>query len=402
MEKTTTSTKGVRCRIHSSRRHGVKFDRYFLIRYRFNGKLREEGLGWSSEGWTEKKAAAILAELKANQTNGTPPFTLAEKRQMESDRREEITRQTELQEKADISFAKVFTERYLPHIRDNRQNPRSAKRDEQIYRLHVAPVFKDLPLRKISQIHLERAKKNMADAGQSPRSIRYMLAVVRQAINFAIRTNLYDGQNPAAGGRVERPQADNRKDRYLSRGEAELLLNELGKRSPDMHDMAMLSLYTGMRFGEIANLTWGNVELFSGVIKIRKTKSKKDRPAYMTPAVKSMLIRRKDGKDKKDDDLVFPARRSDKNPDGNNPRTMVSVLYYKVVEELFNKGISDRKQWVNFHTLRHTFASWLVENDVNIWVVKDLLGHSDLKVTERYAHVGENQMKTAVLKLQQG
>jgi integrase len=207
--------------------------------------------------------------------------------------------------------------------------------------------------------------------------------------------------NEAGKGRVTFPpayfpgnrQADNRKDRYLTREEADLLLDELGKRSPDIYDIARLSLYTRMRFGEIANLRWGNVDLFAGKVMLRNTKSKKDRPAYMTPAIKTMLARRGQGAA---DDLVFPARRSTKNPDGNNPRTMVSTLFYKVIAELFNKDISDRKQWVNFHT----FASWLVESDVNIWVVKDLLGHSDLKITERYAHVGDNQLQAAVLKLQ--
>jgi len=395
-EWTKTKSLGVRYRLHKTRKHGVGYDRYFVIRYKLAGKDKGEGVGWGSEGMTEKKAAAILAELRANQTNGTPPFTLAEKRQLEDSRREEVTRQAELQEKADISFAKIFTDSYLPHIQANRKNPRNAKRDEQIYRLHIQPVFKNLPLRKISQINLERLKKNMADAGQSPRSIRYALAVVRQVFNFAIRTNLYDGQNPAAGGRVERPKEDNKKDRYLTREEADLLLNELAKQSTDVHDMAMLSLYTGMRFSEVANLTWGNVDLFSGIAMLRKTKSSKDRPAYLTPAVKTMLIRRKkDGKDKKNDDLVFPARRTE-----NTPRTLISATYYKTVKRLFNEGITDRKQWVNFHTLRHTFASWLVSADTNIWVVKDLLGHSDLKTTERYAHVGENQAKMAVLKLQ--
>jgi site-specific recombinase XerD len=67
---------------------------------------------------------------------------------------------------------------------------------------------------------------------------------------------------------------------------------------------------------------------------------------------------------------------------------------------MFNQGITDKKKWVNFHTLRHTFASWLVENGTDIYLVKDLLGHHDLKMTERYAHIGENQLKQAVMKLQ--
>ena len=69
---------------------------------------------------------------------------------------------------------------------------------------------------------------------------------------------------------------------------------------------------------------------------------------------------------------------------------------------MFNQGVNDKKQHVDFHTLRHTFASWLVEGDTNIYLVKELLGHSDLKLTERYSHIGENQLKQAVMKLQNG
>ena len=64
------------------------------------------------------------------------------------------------------------------------------------------------------------------------------------------------------------------------------------------------------------------------------------------------------------------------------------------------KVIQDKKERVDFHTLRHTFASWLMEDGTNIYYVKDLLGHSTVKTTERYAHVGDNEKREAVLRLQ--
>jgi integrase len=205
---------------------------------------------------------------------------------------------------------------------------------------------------------------------------------------------MFTGQNPAAGGKVARPKEDNRKDRYLSQAEAEQLLAELAQRSQEVHDMSLLSLYTGMRFGEVANLKWGNVEMFQRVIMLRNTKSNKDRAAYMTDRVKIMLARRGQGEA---DNFVFPARGKD-----NMPHTMISHLYYDVVGKMFNQGVKDKKLWVNFHTLRHTFASWLVEKGTDLYIIKDLLGHQDLKTTERYAHIGENQLKQAVMKLQDG
>lgn len=387
------NSPGVRFRVHSTRKHGIKYDQYFSIRYRIDGKVREEGLGWATEGWTEKKAVAELAELKKNHTTGRGHRTLAEGREIRAQVDQEKAVQDKEEKIKNLSYADIFS-KYLIYSQNNKRSAKSWKREEQLTRIHILPVFKSMPLGKIAQIHLERLKKNMTDAGLSPRTVRYALAVVRQVFNYAIREGVFTGQNPAAGGKVVRPQEDNKKDRYLSRVEAELLLLELGKRSGEVHDMAMLSLYTGMRFGEVANLNWADIDTFQGIIMLRNTKSGKNRPAYMTPDIKKMFARRGPGGP---DQLVFPARGKE-----NKPHSMISHIYYDVVAKLFNQGVVDKKRWVNFHSLRHTFASWLVEANTNLYLIKDLLGHSDLKLTERYAHIGENQLKQAVMKLQRG
>ena len=66
-KKIKTKTPGVRYYEHETRKHGIKFDRYYTIRYKLNGKDKEEALGWASEGWTEQKAAKYLSELKESQ-----------------------------------------------------------------------------------------------------------------------------------------------------------------------------------------------------------------------------------------------------------------------------------------------------------------------------------------------
>ena len=55
-----TNFKGVRSRQHATRKHGIQPDTYFSLRYQFDGKRKEEGLGWQSEGWTAEKAALKL------------------------------------------------------------------------------------------------------------------------------------------------------------------------------------------------------------------------------------------------------------------------------------------------------------------------------------------------------
>jgi len=95
----------------------------------------------------------------------------------------------------------------------------------------------------------------MLDAGRSPGSIQYALAVVRQVFNYAIQNRLFDGRNPAdKTGGVKRPKVDNRRTRFLTKEEAKDLLAELKKRSIDVYDMSLFSLNTGARAGELFNL----------------------------------------------------------------------------------------------------------------------------------------------------
>ena len=77
----------------------------------------------------------------------------------------------------------------------------------------------------------------------------------------------------------------------------------------------------------------------------------------------------------------------------------VSDTYEKVVDYLgFNKGIKDAKNRVVFHTLRHTFASWLVQEGVSLYVVQRLMGHKSIRMTERYSHLApDNLLNTATI-----
>jgi integrase len=399
-----TAKEGVRYREHSTRKHGVNYDRYYVLRYRdAEGKRKEEPLGWASkEGWTTAKAVKELHKLKVNHTTGTGAQSLKDRREIKQQETAETEKRNRLEAIKNLTFADIFTE-YLVHSKVKKKNTRSWKREEQLFRIHLFPVIGTSPLSTISEVpHLRKIQNNMEKAELSPRTVRYALHVIRIVYNFAIDEGLYSGANPAreesskkisgkkAG--IRYPQEDNTKNRYLSRDEADLLLQELARRSEEVRDMAMMSLYTGMRFGEIANLKWSDVDLFQGLIMLRNTKSGKNRPAYMNPDVQKMFARRGPGAP---EELVFPARWTD-----NKPHYMISHIYYDTVKKMFNQGITDKKKWVNFHTLRHTFASWLVEQGTDIYLVKDLLGHHDLKMTERYAHIGENQLKQAVMKLQ--
>jgi integrase len=373
--------KGIRYRKHKTRKHGVRFDRYFAIRYQRDGKRVEEGLGWASEGWTLEQAILTLGKLKRAHKTGKGVTRLKEQR-------EKNKKQKAVAAKDKITFAEIFTGEYFPQAQ-NEKDPQSYKREHSLFKKWINPVVGTLPLKKIAPIHLEKIKKNMRDAGLADRSMEYALAVIRQLFNFALRNDMFSGDNPVK--KVKIPRSDNKRLRFLTRDEAEILLNTLKNESPKMWEQTLISLHTGLRASEIFRLKWVDINFEHNTLTAKDSKNKKTRHAYMTQDVKDMISRKQPGKPS---DLIYPG------PDGKESRE-ISRSFERVVKELkLNDGIEDRRDKVVFHSLRHTYASWLVQAGTDLYVVKERLGHSTLAMTERYAHLAPSNSQRTVATLE--
>ncbi|MDO9545034.1 MAG: site-specific integrase, partial [Synergistaceae bacterium] len=350
-KKIKTTFPGVRYREHDTRKHGVKFDQYFTIRYKLNGKDKEEGLGWASEGWTASKAYARLLELKENKKVGEGPQTLQEKRKIEEGKREQEAADLDQLERDTITFNKIFTKQYFPIAEQNKT--KGATVAESSLFKWIDPVIGKIPLRDISPLHLERIKKNMTANGRAPRTVQYALALIRQVFNYAKDNGIYEGTCPVS--KVKMPKFDNKRLRFLTHEEAEQLLTVLKARSTDVYHMALLSLHCGARAGEGFSLQWADVNIEAGIVTLRDTKNGKTRHCSMTGKVKEMFTERAPGKK---NDLVFPSTRG-------TLIGKISKTFEIVVNDLkFNEGIDDRRHKVVWHSLRHTYASWLVQNGV--------------------------------------
>ena len=325
-----------------------------------------------------------LAELKKAHVTGEGPQSLAEKRHIAVEQRETEQIEKEKRSRERLTFGQVFVETYFLQAKANK-SAGSYNREQSLFKHWISPVIGNLPLKDITPSSMECIKKNMVEAGLAPRSIRYALAVVRQVFNFTRHNNLFNGESPTC--KVKMPQADNRRLRFLTPDEADQLLEALRIRIPQVYEMALISLYCGLRAGEIFSLTWGDIDMERGIMMLRDTKSGRNRAAFMTKAVKDMLSRKEQGEN---NDLVFLGR-------GGVMITSMSNVFDRVVQELgLNDGVTDPRQKAVFHTLRHTYASWLVERGVNLYAVKELLGHSTLAMTERYSHLGNGTLQNAV------
>jgi integrase len=223
----------------------------------------------------------------------------------------------------------------------------------------------------------------MADQKKSDRTIQYVLQLTRHVFHTARKLGIYNGDSPTNA--VKWPRLDNMKLRYLSIDETEKLLAALTAKSQNLHDVALLSLHCGLRFGEIAALTWSCINLDAGTLAILNAKTG-SRTAYLTEKAKAMLKNRTQGKP---DELIFQKR---SGKDGT--MAQASKVFADTVKELgFNQGIVDRKQKVTFHTLRHSFATHLYESTHDLYLTQRSLGHTTGTMTARYAKMSESRLR---------
>jgi integrase len=195
-------------------------------------------------------------------------------------------------------------------------------------------------------------------------------------------------RNPADQIEVERP--DDQRGRYLSAEEIASLKNcldqktyragtrEINRTFYRLRMIVLIALTTGMRISEIFGLTWGDLRYHEGLISVRaKLKRGKIRYAPLTPELASELRKYPAVLG---EEQLFPRKRGAK---GGRQRVESS---FETLLEL--AGIHDFR----FHDLRHTFASWYMMNGGDLYELAKILGHSNIRMTERYAKLGKTHI----------
>lgn len=395
-----TAQKGLRYYEHDTRRHGKKKDRYYSIRFKVAGRDYTYGVGWLSDGIPEaiRKAEPglgfedyclkLLRQYKVNAKYGTGPKSPKQRRAI-AEAREAAEREARTQAEAEnVTFSYYFEKVYYPTFQVGRKKETTRKANEH-FKKWLDPVIGQIPLKDIKPFTLEKIKKNILDAGRSPRTLQYVLATFRQVWNMARRDALVDGDTPTRS--IKRPKIDNRRVRFLSHKEADTLLNVLQEKDTTAYDMALLSLHTGLRMGEITGLKWSHIDTERGIIRVMNPKGGVGRAVFMTERVKAMFEGLTQGEP---EGLIFT--RTTGEPLKEMPR-----IFFEVVADLkFNEGITDARQKVVAHTLRHTFASWHVTAGTDIYTLKELLGHSVIQMTERYSHLAPGTLQNATKTLE--
>lgn len=373
---------GIRYKLGPVRKGKVRPDKYYVLRFTVEGKSYQEALGWESEGITLEKARIELAKLKEAKRTGEGARSLRERREIIKEIKKQQEIEAEKEKARNISFTDFWEQEYVQT--QSHKAYGSVSTEDGLWQNWIKPVLGNVPLCSLSTSHLEKIKNNMLQQKKAVATIKYTFAVISQIWSLGIKLKLLNGICPVK--LVTLPKKDNKRQRHLNLEEIKILLTTLKERSPISHDMALISLDCGLRFGEIASLCWEDCNFEAKQFLIRDPKARVNRYAFMTERVFTMLISRKQANS---NGLIFLDRNSKKN-------VQISKVFREIVNELFNQEVTDCRYRVCFHTLRHTFASRLVANGIDLYSVKELMGHSDISMTQRYSHLSPEGLRSAI------
>lgn len=273
-----------------------------------------------------------------------------------------------------ITFGE-FGKRYMEYAKVNK---RSWLRDEQM----LKPLFEffgtERQLADLTAADIE-GYKLWRKAKVSGSTVNRELALLKRMFNLAISWDLYLDLNPFR--KVKFFREVNLGLRVVSPMEEEKLLRNA---SPYIQDIIRFGLNTGLRIGEIFGFLWTHVDLEKGILTVFAPKTQKFRTVPINGEARQVLEYWELGKR---NEFVFY------NPETGTPFVDLKGGFRLACRKAGIEGVS-------WHTLRHTFATRLVERGVDLVTVQQLLGHSTIITTMRYTHTNLDSKRAAVSKLE--
>lgn len=275
----------------------------------------------------------------------------------------------------------------MSEIRVSQAVQRYLDESKPVLRSHysVSSVFKSflsyLPEKRLVDVcpsDIHGYAQSRLRSGIKPNTINRELSVISALINHAARRWGMPVVNPV---RYQWLKPSPPRLRYLTRLEALDLIRHSETLRPYLGAFVRLALHTGCRKSELLTLKWSDVALDRRYILLRPEQTKSNRRRAI-PLNKTALQALESLQRGNSSPWVF-ARKN-----GERIKTM-NWLFRKAVKLA---GIEDFR----IHDLRHTFASWLVSEGVELVKVRDLLGHTSIKMTERYAHLMPERLHDAV------
>jgi integrase len=325
------------------------------VRIKWKGKLVRRSTGTSNRELARRIEAKVLQELAENRWFPNE----AKKRTFEE-----------------------LKDRYMKEHSTIYKTPKSSLRDISSFK-HLSGFFSGLTLAEITPARISEYKSLRRTEGAKPATLARELEVLRHALNLAVREWEWLDKNPFEKVKIEK--VNNKVERWIT-PEEELRLLDVS--SPWLREIIIFALNTGMRQDEILSLKWSQVDLFRRTLTILESKNKEKRTLPLNQTVMELLKSKR--KVISISGYVFTSQTGTKIHARNLLRAFYSARK--------KAGLED----VRWHDLRHSFATRLVQSGINLYVVKELLGHKTLTMTMRYAHHYPESLRHGVEILDKG
>jgi integrase len=284
---------------------------------------------------------------------------------------------------------RTFDELMLAYLHETQDHKRSPERDRfALKRLY--PFFTGRELATLTAQDVRAYSMSRREAGIVPATINRELGVFSAALNYARREWGWEIPNPTSGRKLPVPEG---RVRWLSRAQAAALIQaaEGEPKAPHLADFIRLALHTGMRRGELLGLEWQRVDLHNGLIHLegRHTKAGKRRSIPLNREARTALLNRARFRAEHCADSPWVFCAADGSHIGSVKRSFATACRRAEIEDF------------HIHDLRHSCAAWLVTAGVPLSEIRDLLGHSTVEMTERYAHLAPENVRVAVTRLEE-
>lgn len=302
-----------------------------------------------------------------------------------------------------------YLHRWLETVQRPRARPNTLAQYETLIRRHIVPTLGRLRVDRVTPAHLQQLYSDKLAAALSPSTVRTIHAILHKALGQAVKWGLLP-RNPADA--VERPRVPRHEFTPLTPAQVQAFLQEA--RGDRLYALYVLAVTTGMRLGELLGLTWPDVDLDAGEVRVRRQlvwvrnveptlaepKTDAGRRTISLPPLAVEALHEHRRRQLEERLLAGPAWQDRwhlvfTTPLGTpiNP----SNLRNRSFRPLLEKAGLPR---VRFHDLRHSVASFLLAAGTNVKAVQELLGHITSRVTlDTYAHTlpGMRQQVAATL-----